>query len=328
MRAKLTHEDVSDYYKNNGYILTSEYKNFHYKNNLICPNNHNIDISFAKFKQGRRCRECNKFKMSEKFKFSQEYVENYYKQFGYVLKSKYINNGTKNNLICPEGHNIEMIFNSFKTGYRCSKCAGVKKLDHDYVKKYYKDNNYELKSIYTNNRSKDRLICPEGHEIEMTFNNFKNQNRRCRICYLENNIGESHTRYNKDRTRRIRSNYLQFDLKKINILKDEPLYESYLLSQQEAKDSDKDWDTTKYSVDHIFPRIAFIDSNLDNLYNLTVIKEICNSRDNLRIILKEENGSKGGKYNQEEFINWFNKKLEEYNVDRKIYDKEITSGKF
>lgn len=87
-----------------------------------------------------------------------------------------------------------------------------------------------------------------------------------------------------------------------NILKDEPLYENYIQSQKEAKESYKVWDTSKYAVDHIFPRIAFIDNNLDKIYNHKLIKEICNLRENLRIIPQKENSDKHAKYNQEEFM--------------------------
>ena len=59
--------------------------------------------------------------------------------------------------------------------------------------------------------------------------------------------------------------------------------------------------------------MAFIDNNLDKIYDVKIIKEICNSKDNLRIVNNKENKSKYNKYNQEEFINWFNQKLEKYN---------------
>ena len=75
--------------------------------------------------------------------------------------------------------------------------------------------------------------------------------------------------------------------------------------------------------------MSFIDNNLDEIYDKKIVKDICNLRENLRIILKKDNINKFSKYNQEEFINWFNKKLEEYNVKNStIFIEEITSGKF
>lgn len=250
-------------------------------------------------------------------KLTHEFVYNYYSNEKYILNSMYKGNRYKDILKCPVGHNIEMFFNNFKHGNRCKVCYfNNRKLIHEDVYNYYKEYNYLMISIYKNCMTKDDIICSNGHEIKIRFNDFQ-QGYRCRICYELNNRGEGNPRYNPDRTRRIRSQYLSFDLKKLTILNDEPLYENYILSQQEARNSDNIHEKTKYTVDHIQPRIAFIDNDLDNLYGIAVIKELCNSRDNLRIIHQKDNGSKAAKYNQEEFINWFNQKLEKYNETSK-----------
>ena len=123
---------------------------------------------------------------------------------------------------------------------------------------------------------------------------------------------KNNPRWNENRTRTVRSKYLSFDLNKIDILKDDPNYEEYLKLNEESnieRTKGNIHHKTKMVVDHIYPRIAFIDSNLDIDYDKKIIKKICNSRDNLRIISKENNTSKGGKYNQEEFIKWFEDQL-------------------
>jgi hypothetical protein len=57
-----------------------------------------------------------------------------------------------------------------------------------YVKKYVEKFGYELLStVYINNREKIKLKCPEGHEWETTFHNFKDCENRCAICYQQNN---------------------------------------------------------------------------------------------------------------------------------------------
>jgi hypothetical protein len=104
----------------------------------------------------------------------------------------------------------------------------------------------------------------------------------------------------KDRTISYRRRYLLTNKSDINTLKDDPNYETYLINK------------IKYSIDHIYPRVAFIDNNLDKEYNSKIVKQICNLRENLRIIPMNENKSKSGKYNQEEFMNWFNNKIKEY----------------
>ena len=291
---KFSQEHVFDYYKQYNYTMKSIYKNSKTKNEIVCPNGHEIEMTFDSFKCGHRCYICSGNSI-----YSQEFVFNYYKQYNYVLNSIYTGCNNKDNLICPNGHEIKMRFSSFKIGYRCQKCAGLERHSQDYVENYYKENGYILKSIYKNCDNKDKLICPNKHLIYMSFYKFKNIGNRCNTCYRENNFGENHSKWNKDRTRIRRSKYLSFNIKNINVLKDDLNYDSYLNNKE------------YYSVDHIHPRIAFIDNDFDKLYDKQIIKEICNLRENLRIIPKELNGSKGGKYNQEEFMNWFNSKVKE-----------------
>jgi len=65
-----------------------------------------------------------------------------------------------------------------------------------------------------------------------------------------------------------------------------------------------------YELDHIFPRKAFIDNDLDIKYNTFIVFWICNCSENLQFIPKDENQIKSGRYNQEEFIQWFNNMLQ------------------
>lgn len=302
---KLLHEEVYNIYKKENYIMNSIYVNCMNKDTLTCPEGHKIEIRFNNFKTGSRCSIC-----SGNAKLSHEFVFNYYKSYGYILKSTYTNCMITDNLICPLGHDVRIKFNNFKNNNtRCITCSGNEKHSHEDVHNYYSNEKYIMNSIYLNSYTKDSLTCPKGHNIKISFNNFKNHNRRCRQCYLETNKGELHSRYKKDRTRKKRTGYLRFNLNNIKILKDEPLYNEYINSKIEAKDSNYIWNKTSYTVDHIFPRIAFIDNNLDIQYGEVFIKEICNSRDNLRIIHQKENGSKGGNYNQEEFMKWFKNKI-------------------
>lgn len=290
-----SHSSIKSYYNEFGYTLISEYKNSRTKDTIICPEGHEFKILFNNFKQGRRCREC----YLENRKSPQEYVENYYKEHGYTLDSIYNDNKNYDQLICPNDHKVELRFDSFISGVRCSECYGNKKLTHDFVFNYYKEHGYTLNTIYKNSKNKDELLCPESHKIYIRFNSFK-QGCRCSVCYHENNHGSNASNWKGDTTRSSRAKRLSFDLRKINMLNDDPNHNNYLLKKED------------YNIDHIFPRVAFIDNNLDNIYSNKIIKEICNSRNNLQIIPKIENSSKAGKYNKDEFINWFENKIKEY----------------
>lgn len=307
MPTQLSHDYVVKYFKKYNYIMQNTYINSKIKNDVICPVGHEIKISFNTFSRGNRCKFC-----ANRVKYTQDFVYKFYKENGYTLNSIYKGNKNKDKLTCPVGHEILISFDTFKNKKtRCAICAGVKQLSQDFVSNYYCKYNYILKSTYKNSANHDSLVCPVGHEIKMTFSNFKNNGYRCNICYRENNFGENHPNYNPDRTRKKRALNLSFNHYKINILHDDPNYHNYLNSRKNAKKSKKIWAKSEYTIDHIYPRIAFIDNDLDEIYDRRIIKKICNLRENLRIIPKLDNMVKSSKYNQEEFMEWFNNKLKE-----------------
>lgn len=119
---------------------------------------------------------------------------------------------------------------------------------------------------------------------------------------------ESYTQLiKKAPTRQYRSNKLVcsnfMKRKDLNLIKNYNLYETYC-NPKSIK-----YKEILYEIDHIFPRIAFIDNNIDFNYNIIIVKYIANVTENIQIILKEENSTKNGSYNKDDFIKWFNKKL-------------------
>lgn len=230
-------------------------------------------------------------------KHTQEFIDNYINKQGWKNLSTYKNNETKLNLICPEGHSVYMIFNVFQRGCRCIECyRDSLKLNVLDVNKYITNEGWINNSKYINKHTKLDLICPNNHKCRISFNNFE-RGRRCKSCYLNNNKGENSPVWKEDRTRRTRANFLSFDTRNKEILK----------NIKNFKLLDNNLET--YNVDHIYPRMAFIDNDLDKLYENIIVKKICNSLDNLQILTKFDNQSKSCKYNHEEFIKWFNIKI-------------------
>jgi hypothetical protein len=177
MPKKLTNEYVKDYIDREGYVLLSEYKNSKIKLLIRCPKGHKFEMRFNNFQRGQKCPICNKG-----IKLTNEYVKNYIDKDGYKLLSDYKNSQTKILLRCPEGHEYETVFPSFKKGHRCPYCKGNKRLTCDYIKSYIESFDYKLlSSAYINNQTKLLVKCPEGHEYETTFNIFK-KGHRCFEC--------------------------------------------------------------------------------------------------------------------------------------------------
>lgn len=102
---------------------------------------------------------------------------------GFTLLSEYIKNKASVNLKCPKGHLIELRPNDFKNGNRCAECSGVSKnaAERNFYYLLEKEN-YILLDKYTNSKEKVKMICPNGHPVEIDPNHFVSQGRRCRKC--------------------------------------------------------------------------------------------------------------------------------------------------
>lgn len=80
-----------------------------------------------------------------------------------------------------------MAFNTFQQGHRCPICATNKrkekrKLSYDYVRDYIENIGYTLISEeYKNSSQNLKMICNNGHKIEMSFGNFQ-RGHRCKKC--------------------------------------------------------------------------------------------------------------------------------------------------
>lgn len=104
-----------------------------------------------------------------------------------LLETKYINTKTKMKYLCKCGNYAEKSFNDFKRSKNCKYCekkqrGSTKKLTFDFVKSFIENENYTLVSNeYKRNDVKLSMICPNGHDYEATFQNFK-AGYRCGKC--------------------------------------------------------------------------------------------------------------------------------------------------
>jgi len=126
--------------------------------------------------------------MSMAKKLTYEFVKSQFEKEGYTLLSKeYKNSYTKLDYKCPEGHIHSIIWNAWAKGNRCPYCAGNARLTIDFVRKSFESEGYVLlTTMYVNNSTKLKYICPVGHRHSMIWNNWK-KGQRCPEC-SNNNI--------------------------------------------------------------------------------------------------------------------------------------------
>ena len=149
----------------------------------------------------------------------------------------------------------------------------------------------------------DMCCIKNNHKFQMRFGNFKNNNQRCGECFKQYNRGENHPSWKKDRTRKHRLDCLRYEYKSnAKIFRNDKSYNEWITT------------TNKYHVDHIFPRVAFIDHDIDKKYGLEMTKKICNDIENLQLLPKHENLSKGKKYNDLEFLFYIQRKIIEFKI--------------
>lgn len=119
-KKKLTYEFIKSKFEEEGYtLLSKEYISTTTKLDCICPNGHNHSVIWSSFQQGKRCITCSGLAKPD---FS--FIKTSFEKEGYTLLStKYINNRTKLNYICPNGHKYNISWHSFNNGCRCFLCA-------------------------------------------------------------------------------------------------------------------------------------------------------------------------------------------------------------
>ena len=115
-------------------------------------------------------------------KYTTEDIRKNMAQYNYTLLSEYKNAKTKLTTICPIGHICEITWNGFQQGHRCSKCKGGTKLSFLDVFNSIQEKGYLLlDEEYKNNKSKLKILCENGHNFLMSYDNIK-AGHKCPYC--------------------------------------------------------------------------------------------------------------------------------------------------
>ena len=128
---------------------------------------------------GKYCdRKCSNSKNKS---FTIKDIEQLLNKEGYtLLTKKYNNNKQKIEYICPNGHKHYTYINNWKKGYRCGYCSGKYKL---YISDIINEIESEGYTIVTkdikDSKQKLHLKCPNGHNIYVSWDNWKRGFTRC-----------------------------------------------------------------------------------------------------------------------------------------------------
>lgn len=114
-----------------------------------------------------------------------EFVKASFEAEGYILLDNiYINNHTKLNYVCPQGHGHSIIWSSWQQGKRCPYCNNNARIKIEDVKESMLKENYILLSNkYINAHTHLKYMCPKGHINKMTWSNWNHKRKfRCPQC--------------------------------------------------------------------------------------------------------------------------------------------------
>lgn len=193
-KRKHTLDSVKKHFEEQGCkLLATIYQNPRIKMEYICKCGNKSEIVYDKFKLGRRCQKCAG---NEKLTF--EFVQKYFKeQECELLETEYINSGELMKYRCKCGNESRIVWDSFKQGHRCKKCAGLEKLTIEFVKKEFKKQGCQLlETEYKNSGELMKYLCKCGNESRIIWDSFKT-GRRCRQCGFDKSdkSGKTHKDY-------------------------------------------------------------------------------------------------------------------------------------
>ena len=176
---KLTDTFVENSFEKEDYKLLSKYKNSSSRLKYICPKRHIGYIKWDHWRDGHRCAECAGNK-----KHTLEFVKNELEKEKYKLLSDiYVNSYTPLRYRCPNNHVGTISYANWSIGHRCLECSGKAKKTIEFISDEVAKEGYKLKTTYYENcDQKLHLICPNGHDYCVSWDNWNHSKSRCTKC--------------------------------------------------------------------------------------------------------------------------------------------------
>lgn len=192
MVGKLTYAHVKSVFEGRGFtLLSKEYLGSTETLDFSCPEGHLRTSTWKTFcrtkYKGDQCSRCLKETQKSKLPLGKETRQSqrakekaqYLETYGY----KFLGDGRKIKVMCPEGHTDSIYFSNFKKGNRCFECHGSKKYTIEFVRDYVDQQGYSLLSTEYVSSNKDLdFLCPRGHTYTTTWYKFYRRQHRCSSC--------------------------------------------------------------------------------------------------------------------------------------------------
>lgn len=174
---------VKQAFSNAGYTLLAEkYNRNNTRMDCICAEGHQIKMDWASFQDGVRCFDCSKVTRGKTRKANTALkAKASFSAAGYQLLDGYTDSHTPMKFICPNGHESQMSWTNFDSGYRCTYCSKAAPVNQERVQRSFENEGYQLLDKYIGKKKRLRFICPEGHKYSISWDNW-NQGYRCAIC--------------------------------------------------------------------------------------------------------------------------------------------------
>jgi len=181
--SKLTIEEMQAVAeKRNGSCLSEKYINSKTKLKWRCSKGHEWEAIYDSIRSGKWCPECGRQKSILSRTFTNEDTQKLAKKRGgKCLSNEYVNNHTKLEWECVEGHQWKAVYNSIQQGNWCPVCAGQCLSIEDVQKLAQKRGGKCLSKVYERARNDLTWQCSEGHVWKTTYTNIQ-KGRWCPEC--------------------------------------------------------------------------------------------------------------------------------------------------
>jgi ferredoxin len=160
------------------YQIVGTYINTQTKLDLVCSKQHVFSITPHNFSSGHGCPRCaNVCPQQAKERFLLQASE---RQF--EVRGLYINDRTKVEMWCKNGHSFNITPTDYMSGNGCSRCSGVCPIQaqKNFIKRI-SENNHCLLDNYINNRTKVHIRCGKSHVFSIAPTDYMRGNR-CSVC--------------------------------------------------------------------------------------------------------------------------------------------------